>query len=98
MFERDRIKFYGENLDEAYGPTCVVDNVTHTVGPSCVDCKNCYHMKIRYWTKTTQDGTVWHNASYDGQVWCAKDNPNFIRKIKNHIFVLRKRKPIIKHF
>ena len=96
MFDKDKIEFHGDNLNECHGPFC--DYAMCVVGSdNCMICPCCYGRKVRTWNKHDDDGTTWYNAGFNGYVLCAKNNPKFVAKIKNHIFKLTGKKSTIKN-
>lgn len=98
MFDKDKIKFYGDNIGGVTGPHCqVLDSHPLVGGYECVNCKNCYRVEKRLWDMSNpQTDEVWKNGQYDGFVYCASNNSYFIRKIKKHIFNMQKKKMHIK--
>lgn len=87
MFNRDSIFFHGNHIKESYGPLCEVQG--EFICPDvCRKCANCYGLKTRYWNEYDSNGDIWKYGAYSGCVWCGKDDSDFSKKIKKHIFKL----------
>ncbi len=99
MFDKDKIPFFGDIVNEVTGPTCSVREDSPVIGGHmCQNCKYCYGVRMRVWDSTDKTtGLVWNNGQYDGYVYCSYCNPPFISKLKNRIFRLKKQKVHIKH-
>lgn len=91
MFDKQKIKFYGNNITNTYGPIC--EHMDCFVGSTtCLGCEHCLRLKARFWDVTDEDGSTWKYGEHDGYVWCGLHDKRFIEKLKKHIFRLTKSK------
>ena len=95
MFDRDRIEFNGNHIQQSYGPFCEASGFVITP-EICAACPNCYRIKTRYWDEYDSNGEPWKYGAYNGHVWCGQYDSYFLRKIKKHIFKLKYPKEEVK--